>query len=69
MRTVKTCQCCGADFWAGNISAKWCSSRCSMRAYQRRRRGVPEADDGVRQSLAVLQPTLVGDDECDMPAA
>jgi hypothetical protein len=67
MRTIKTCQCCGADFWAGNISAKWCSSRCSMRAYQRRRRGVPEADWAINALSPVAshvhQPTLVEDDD------
>jgi hypothetical protein len=67
MRTVKTCQCCGADFWAGNISAKWCSSRCSMRAYQRRRRGVPESDQALKVLSPVAshvhQPTLVEDDD------
>lgn len=72
MRTVKTCQCCGADFWAGNISAKWCSSRCSMRAYQRRRRGVPESDWALKALSPVAshvhQPTLVEDDDLnDLP--
>jgi hypothetical protein len=72
MRTVKTCKCCGADFWAGNISAKWCSSRCSMRAYQRRRRGVPEADWAIKALSPVAshvhQPTLVDDDDLnDLP--
>lgn len=59
----KTCQCCGLAFMAGNALARWCSSRCSMRAYQRRRRGVPEADPG----LAVVQPTII--EESDLPAA
>lgn len=54
----KTCQCCGLAFMAGNPVARWCSSRCSMRAYQRRRRGVPEADARPR----VVQPTIVDDD-------
>lgn len=69
MRTIKTCKCCGADFWAGSISAKWCSSRCSMRAYQRRRRGVPEADWAIKALSPVHQPTLVEDDDTDdLPA-
>lgn len=54
----KTCQCCGLAFMAGNALARWCSSRCSMRAYQRRRRGVPEADARPQ----VVQPTIVDDD-------
>lgn len=60
MRSIhKTCQCCGTEFWAGNPSARWCSSRCSMRAYQRRRRGAPEADPG----LAVVQATILEEDD------
>jgi HK97 family phage portal protein len=44
MRTfTRECPCCGATFTAKHQAAKWCSSRCSMRAYQRRRRGREDA--------------------------
>lgn len=52
----RVCGCCGVSFVAGHSAAKWCSSRCSMRAYQRRRRGAPEAD-----ASAVLQPMILAD--------
>lgn len=64
----KTCQCCGMPFMAGNHTARWCSSRCSMRAYQRRRRGEPEADSRLL-APRVLQTTIVSDDEPDLPVA
>lgn len=59
MRTIKTCQCCGAGFLAGTISARFCTETCKGRAYRRRRRGAPEAD----AHLAVLQPAILEDDE------
>lgn len=43
----RQCQCCGASFMAGHPAAKWCSSRCTMRAYYRRRSGKPEADSNL----------------------
>ena len=54
---TRECPCCGATFTAKHQAAKWCSSRCAMRAYQRRRRGAPEAD----AALAV-QPEILSDD-------
>jgi hypothetical protein len=60
LRTIrKTCDCCGAEFWAGNSVARWCGNRCSMRAYQRRRRGEPEADHQRPARQHVVQPQLV----------
>lgn len=61
-RFERQCACCGVVFMAGHHLAKWCSPRCSMRAYQRRRRGAPEADAGL-----VLQPTII--EECDLPVS
>ena len=58
----RQCACCGAVFMAGHHLAKWCSTRCSMRAYHRRRRGAPEADAGL-----VVQPTII--EECDLPVS
>lgn len=63
----KTCQCCGLAYIAGHHTARWCSSRCSMRAYQRRRRGEPEADLRLL-APRVLQPTIV-DAHTDLPPA
>jgi hypothetical protein len=60
LRTIrKTCDCCGVEFWAGSHIARWCGSRCSMRAYQRRRRGEPEADHQRPTRQHVVQPQLV----------
>ena len=68
MRTfTRDCPCCGATFTAKHQAAKWCSSRCSMRAYQRRRRGAPEADPGAALVAAVVQPQIL--DDVEMPAA
>ncbi len=68
MRTfTRDCPCCGATFTAKHQAAKWCSSRCSMRAYQRRRRGAPEADPGTSLVAAVVQPQIL--DDVEMPAA
>jgi len=68
MRTfTRECPCCGATFTAKHQLAKWCSSRCSMRAYQRRRRGAPEADPGAALVAAVVQPQIL--DDVEMPAA
>jgi hypothetical protein len=65
----KTCLCCGSDFFAGSHLAKWCSSRCTMRAYLRRRRGAPEADAGVRLiAPQVVQPEIL-DDPDELPPA
>lgn len=61
-RFERQCACCGVVFMAGHHLAKWCSPRCSMRAYQRRRRGAPEADAAL-----VLQPTII--EECDLPVS
>lgn len=55
---TRDCPCCGTTFTAKHQAAKWCSSRCAMRAYQRRRRGAPEADPGVCQ---VVQPVILED--------
>jgi hypothetical protein len=54
----RVCQCCGTAFISGSSIAKWCSSACTMRAYQRRRRGAPEADPGL---ALVVQPTAIED--------
>lgn len=60
---TRECPCCGATFTAKHQAAKWCGSRCAMRAYQRRRRGAPEADPGVSLPAAlVTQPEILGDD-------
>jgi hypothetical protein len=68
MRTfTRDCPCCGATFTAKHQAAKWCSSRCSMRAYQRRRRGAPEANPGAALVAAVVQPQIL--DDVEMPAA
>jgi hypothetical protein len=68
MRTfTRECPCCGATFTAKHQAAKWCSSRCSMRAYQRRRRGAPEADLGAALVAAVVQPQIL--DDVEMPVA
>ena len=64
----RVCRCCGTPFIAFNPTAKWCSTRCSMRAFQRRRRGVPETDHGVSFQPAVLQTQIV-DDSDDLPLA
>lgn len=64
---TRECPCCGATFTAKHQLAKWCSSRCSMRAYQRRRRGASEADPGVSLVAAVVQPQII--DDVEMPAA
>jgi prophage antirepressor-like protein len=64
----RVCRCCGTPFIAFNPTAKWCSSRCSMRAFQRRRRGAPEADHGVSFQPAVLQAQIL-DDPDDLPLA
>jgi hypothetical protein len=61
---TRDCPCCGATFTAKHQAAKWCSSRCAMRAYQRRRRGAPEADPGVCQ---VVQPVILDDDDLPYP--
>jgi len=61
----RVCQCCGAVFIAGHPGAKWCSARCSMRAFQRRRRGAPESDHGL--SL-VAQPVILEDPD-ELPQA
>jgi hypothetical protein len=58
----RVCRCCGTPFIAFNATAKWCSTRCSMRAFQRRRRGAPEADHGVLIPSAVVQPPAFDDD-------
>ena len=64
---TRECPCCGATFTAKHQAAKWCGSRCAMRAYQRRRRGAPEADPGVHLSSSlVLQPVIL-DDEVELP--
>ena len=65
---TRVCGCCGVTFTAKHAAAKWCSSRCGMRAYQRRRRGAPEADPGVIQlrQPQVLQPEIL-DDSDDLP--
>lgn len=54
---------------AGSDLARWCSSRCSMRAYYRRRRGAPEADPGVCRVIRpqVVQSELVSDPD-ELPA-
>jgi hypothetical protein len=57
-RTVKTCQCCGTDFWAGQSWARWCSTLCRKRAYERRRRGYPESDYGFDCMVAAQQRPL-----------
>lgn len=56
----RVCHCCGTAFTAGNPTAKWCSSNCAMRAYQRRRRGAPEADAGA---LLVVHAEVL--EQCD----
>jgi hypothetical protein len=67
------CHCCGAEFIAFNSSARWCSSRCAMRAYYRRRNGKPEADPRYQSRVAhqqALQTALVVADNSDtLPAA
>lgn len=70
MRSIpKTCDCCGSHFMAGSDLARWCSSSCSMRAYQRRRRGAPEADPGVCRAIRpqAVQPELLSDPD-ELPA-
>jgi hypothetical protein len=66
------CHCCGAEFIAFNSSARWCSSRCAMRAYYRRRNGKPEADPRYQSRVArqqALHPALVAaDDAPELPA-
>jgi len=65
----RVCRCCGTPFIAFNATAKWCSTRCSMRAFQRRRRGAPEADHGVSLvSTQAVQPVIL-DDRDKLPAA
>jgi prophage antirepressor-like protein len=64
----RVCRCCGTPFIAFNPTAKWCSSRCSMRAFQRRRRGAPEADHGVSFQPAALQAQII-DSPDDLPLA
>jgi prophage antirepressor-like protein len=66
----RICGCCGASFTAKHVAAKWCSSRCSMRAYQRRRRGAPEADPAAIQLLQpqLLQPEIMEDPD-ELPLA
>ncbi|MEN9860519.1 MAG: hypothetical protein RLZZ515_1001 [Cyanobacteriota bacterium] len=64
----RVCRCCGTPFIAFNPTAKWCSTRCSMRAFQRRRRGAPEADHGVSFRPALLEAQIV-DDPDELPLA
>lgn len=61
----RVCQCCGAAFIAGHPGAKWCSSNCTMRAYQRRRRGVPESDPG----LSLVAHSVILEDPDELPQA
>lgn len=55
----RVCKCCGTPFTAFNATAKWCSTRCTMRAYNRRRRGAPEVDYGVSLVPSALQPRIL----------
>ena len=59
------CRCCGASFVGGHHLARYCTATCKARAYQRRRRGAPEADS----SPVVLQPTIIDDHDDLMPAS
>jgi len=61
----RVCLCCGTAFISGSSIAKWCSSACTMRAYQRRRRGAPEADPGL---ALVVQPTVIEEPD-ELPRA
>lgn len=61
----RVCQCCGTDFNARHPGAKWCSSTCTMRAYQRRRRGAPEAD----KSTSLVIHTEIVEDCDELPLA
>lgn len=61
----RVCQCCGTDFIARHPGAKWCGSTCTVRAYQRRRRGALEADS--RLNLAIQAANL--DDSSKLPVA
>ena len=36
MRIIKTCELCGADYWAGNGKAKYCSDTCRKAATKAR---------------------------------
>jgi hypothetical protein len=51
------CPCCGSVFTAQRPHGKWCSTQCCKRAYERRRRGKPEADQhlGLQGALQLQQ--------------
>jgi hypothetical protein len=58
------CPCCSKVFIASHARTKWCSSACRRRAYERRRRGYPIADQHVtlEQPLEHQHQSTIGHD-------
>lgn len=75
MGITTICACCGTTFQARSVLAAYCSVNCKARAsyYRRQGRPIPATKQIIQRPQPirplVLQPTLVEDDDCDMPAA
>ena len=75
MGITTICACCGTTFEARSTLAVYCSVNCKARAsyYRRQGRPIPATKQIIQRPQPirpqVLQPTLVDDDDCDMPAA
>ena len=75
MGITTICACCGITFEARSTLAVYCSVNCKARAsyYRRQGRPIPATKQIIQRPQPirpqVLQPTLVDDDDCDMPAA